>query len=87
MIDDKKNMNKIPGAKSKTLTLSISFVQKLLSAYYVCFIYSNAVQTNFIMEVSTMKPEQMQSDPVPYCLIYRLHKKTKNWFSRQIIAY
>ena len=34
------------------------FVQKTASAYYVCCMYSNALQTNFIMEANTKNPDQ-----------------------------
>ena len=34
------------------------FVQKMSSAYNICCIYSNALQTNFIMEANTMNPDQ-----------------------------
>ena len=40
------------------LILSKIFVQKVLSDYYVCRMYSNALQITFIMEASTMNPEQ-----------------------------
>ena len=30
----------------------------MLSAYNVCCIYSNALQTNFIMEANTINPDQ-----------------------------
>ena len=32
------------------------FVQKMLSAYYFCCIYSNALQTNLIAESTNMNP-------------------------------
>ena len=33
--------------------------EKMLSAYYVCcIIYSNALQTNFIVGANTMRPDQ-----------------------------
>ena len=56
----------------------IYFVQKMSSADYVCCIYSNALQTNFIMDAITMNPYQIapnlreQSDRGPYCLRYKL---------------
>ena len=37
---------------------AIIFVQKMLSAYYICSIYSNALQANFIMDANTMNPDQ-----------------------------
>ena len=33
-----------------------------LSAYYICCIYSNALQTNFITETNTMNPDQTAPD-------------------------
>ena len=30
----------------------------MTSAYYICGIYSNALQTYFLMEANTMKPDQ-----------------------------
>ena len=54
------------------------FVLKMLSAFYVCCIYSNALQAYFIKEVKTMKPDQTAPfDLVSYCLQYRLPKKNK----------
>ena len=35
-----------------------NFVQKMSSAYNICCIYSNALQTNFIIEANTMNPDQ-----------------------------
>ena len=49
------------------LTLQIVFVQKLLSAYYVCCIHSNALQTNFTTESEHYEPCS-QSDLGPYYL-------------------
>ena len=41
------------------LTIILSFfVQKMLYAYYVCCINSNALQINFIMEANTMNLDQ-----------------------------
>ena len=34
------------------------FVQKMLSAYYACCIFSNALQSNFIMEANTTNSDQ-----------------------------
>ena len=36
------------------------FVQKMLSAYDVCFMYSNALQTFLIMEANTMNHDQTE---------------------------
>ena len=41
-----------------TLIMHIFFVQKISFAYYECCIYSNALQTNFIVESNTMNPDQ-----------------------------
>ena len=30
----------------------------MLSAYYICCIYSNALQNTFVMEANTMNPDQ-----------------------------
>ena len=35
-----------------------NFIQIVLSAYYTCCIYSNALQITFIMEVNNMNPEE-----------------------------
>ena len=40
------------------ILLVFFFVQEMLSAFYVCCIYSNALQTNFIMEANTMNLDQ-----------------------------
>ena len=34
------------------------FLMKLLSAYHICYIYSNANQTTFNMKANTMNPDQ-----------------------------
>ena len=34
-------------------------VHKMSSAYYLCCKYSDALQTNFIMEANTMNPDQI----------------------------
>ena len=34
------------------------FVLKMLSAYYICCIYLNALETTFIMEANTINPDQ-----------------------------
>ena len=38
--------------------LGFLVVLKMLSAYYVCCICSNAIQINFIMEAKTLNPDQ-----------------------------
>ena len=44
-----------------SLTLmTICFVSKMLSAYYICCIYSSAFQTNFITKPNTMNPQKEQ---------------------------
>ena len=40
-----------------TLILLVFFVQKCC-LLYLCCIYSNALQTNFIIEANTMNPDQ-----------------------------
>ena len=40
------------------LILLIYFVQKMSSAYYICCIYSNALQTYFITEANTMNADK-----------------------------
>ena len=37
---------------------AISFPLKMWSAYYICCMYSNALQNTFTMEANTMNPEQ-----------------------------
>ena len=61
----------------------------MLSALYICYIYSGALQTGFYpgnMETNTIHSVQTayleQSDQGPYCLQYRLpytyeHKQTR----------
>ena len=48
------------GNNDKKLTLNplIFFVPKMLSAYYVCCIYSKVLKTNLITEANTMNPDQ-----------------------------
>ena len=59
----------------------IFFVQKISSAYYVCYIYSNVLQTSFIMKANSLIPDQTapweQSDLGPYCLQCRPPKYIK----------
>ena len=38
--------------------LQVIFDPKMFSALCVCYIYSNALQTAFIMEANTMNPDQ-----------------------------
>ena len=45
---------KLPLAWKRDLILLIFYVQKISSAFYVCCIYSNAIQTSFITEAKTM---------------------------------
>ena len=53
-----------------------SMIFRQLSAFYVCCIYSSALQTRFLMEANNMKPDQtvprQQSDFGP-----KVFKKTK----------
>ena len=42
----------------KTYSYNIIFVKKILSAYYICCIYSDALQNSFAMEANTMNPDQ-----------------------------
>ena len=46
--------------KKNTFTLSIYnvFVLKTSSAYYICSIYSKALQNSFSIETNIMKPDQ-----------------------------
>ena len=57
-----------------TLTLIPRYLFILkMSAFYICCIYSSALQTRFFfMETSNMNSDQEQ--PGPYCLQYRLPK-------------
>ena len=48
----------IPLPKILTLVLLIFFLAKMLSALYVCCLYSNTFQTNFITQANTMNPDQ-----------------------------
>ena len=50
------------------------FVLKMLSAYYVCCIYSIALQKTFTMEINAMSPDLTAFNLGPYCLQYRLPK-------------
>ena len=48
----------------------------MLSAFYICCIYSSALQTSFFMEANTKNPDQ--TAPLgPYCLQYSLPKNIK----------
>ena len=53
-------------------------IEMLLPALYICCIYSNVLQTNFITEANTVSPDQMllsePSDLGPYCFLYRPKK-------------
>ena len=57
----------------------------MLSACYVCCIYSSPSQTIFFTAAINMNPDQTapweQSDPGPYCLQYtcRLPKNISRW--------
>ena len=51
---------------------TIFFVLKMLSAFYVCCIYSSALQTTLCTLIRMFPWEQ--SDLGPYCLQYRLSK-------------
>ena len=68
-----------------TVILLIFFVQKMLSVFYNCCIYSNALQTNFITEANNMNMRE-QSDLGPYCLLYtwRLPKYMWRCFSNRL---
>ena len=50
------------------------FYIKMMSAYYVCCIYSNTLQKTFTMAANGMNPDQLllreQSDLCPYLLQY-----------------
>ena len=49
------------------------FVQKMLSVFYVCWIYSCILQTRFFHGSKQYEPRsEEQSDLGPYCLQYRL---------------
>ena len=50
-----------------TINLPIYFVLKILSAYYVCRIFSKALQNIFTIEANTIDPYQT-ADPRRYCL-------------------
>ena len=69
------------------------FVQKMPSAYNICCKYSNAPQTNFVMEANTVNPDQTapllkreQSDLGPYCLKYRPPKYINRRESRRKLS-
>ena len=48
------------------------FYLKMLSAYYVCYIFSKALQNSLTMEANVMNPDQ--TAPQDYCLQPRLSK-------------
>ena len=52
-----------------TLILLIFFVPKMLTAYYVCCIYSNTLQTNFIMQTNNINRDQTPTKDL-HCLPY-----------------
>ena len=69
------------GNNENSLTLiPLIFPPKMLSAYYVCCIYSKVLKTSLISEANTMNPDQTapnlvlreQSDLGQYCLQYSL---------------
>ena len=66
--------------ENKKFTLPISFVLKMLSAFYVCCIYSCALQTRFYH--GSKHYEQEQSDLGPICLQQRLSKNINGRESR-----
>ena len=56
----------------KTYSYNIFFDKKISSAYYICCIYSDALQYSFAMEANTMHPDQTALGT--YCLQNRLPK-------------
>ena len=60
------------------IILPIMFALKLPSAWYVCYVYSNALILLLIMEANIWTLIRLllmgQSDLSPYCLQYRLSK-------------
>ena len=60
-------MNKLFSGAVINFLMPIYFVLKLLSAYHICCIYSNALQKTFTIEVNTINP-----DLGPYCLQYAI---------------
>ena len=41
----------------ESFNLMLFFAQKMLSAYYVCSVYPDELQINFIMKANTMNPD------------------------------
>ena len=50
---------------------TITFVQKMTSTYYVCYMYSNAYQTIFYHESTRLETLKEQSDQSTKCLQQR----------------
>ena len=68
---------KLHFVKFLTLIPCQYFVQKYSSVFYVCCLYSNALQTNFIMDANTMNTDQ--SVPFRNSLIW-VHNICKRGF-------
>ena len=59
--------HKIQTVTRTAVNLADIFVQKMSSAYYICCIYSNAFQTNFITEANNINPDQTAPKDYSIC--------------------
>ena len=57
--------------------LANMFFQKIQSAYYVCCIYSNAFESNFISEANTMDHDQTAPKKSGFMLFETLRDYTR----------
>ena len=73
--DVKYQTNQMSTAKL-TLILPVLFCLKMLSAFYVCYIYSSGIQTIFFHGSKECEPPRSSLIWVhnPYCLQYSLSK-------------
>ena len=71
-----QNINQLSVIQLKPLSHHYFFVLKILSPFYVCFIYSSTHTTSFFVKavVDTIAKLREQSDVGPYCLHYKLPK-------------
>ena len=74
--DDKSTTSK------KGVNLPKYFAWEMSSAHYACCIYSNALQSNFIIDANTMNPDQTAHKSLVWVQIVCKWAK-KNYISRQ----
>ena len=61
------------------------FCSEMLSAFYICCIYLMLFRLDFFMEANNINLDQTALKEGPYCLQYRLPKKTR-WETTKVVT-